>query len=193
MMPEISVASSMPSTPWRHAGGDQHDEGSRRAADLEAAAAEQRDEEAADNCSVQPTVGGNTRGDRDGHRQWQGDDGYGQARYGVGPKLDETIAFAECNQALGGEFFYKPGLVRHKLAGGTGDMEKCLLTRAGSKIKLSPPDKATRRRGASAPVSAKRSGAVFAGKPDEITATASRRQVEPVEPEHHAPDQFEIP
>ena len=38
-------------------GGDEHDEGAGRAADLEAAAAEQRDEKAADDAGAEPALG----------------------------------------------------------------------------------------------------------------------------------------
>ena len=49
----------------------QADEGRSRATDLETAAAEQRDEEAADHGGVEPAVRRHAGGDRDRHRQRQ--------------------------------------------------------------------------------------------------------------------------
>ena len=48
--------------------GDQHDEGARRAADLEPAAAERRDGEAADDRRIKPALRRNPGGDRNRHR-----------------------------------------------------------------------------------------------------------------------------
>ena len=67
--------------------GDEHDEGAGRSADLEAAAAEGRDQEAADDGGEQALVGRQARADGDGHRQRQRHDGDRQAGDGVGPEI----------------------------------------------------------------------------------------------------------
>ena len=83
--PESKVARSSPSSPcWCDRRRDQHDEGPGGPADLETAAAERGDEEAADDGGVEPAVRRHAGGDGDGHRERQGDDRDGQPRDGVG-------------------------------------------------------------------------------------------------------------
>ena len=65
----------------------QHDEGAGRSADLEAAAAERRDEEAADDRRVEAAVGRHAGRDGDRHRQRQRDDRDRQPGDGVGLEL----------------------------------------------------------------------------------------------------------
>ena len=65
-------------------GGDEHDEGARRAADLKPAAAQERDQEAADDGGVEAAIRRDTRADGDRHRQRQGDDGDGETGENVG-------------------------------------------------------------------------------------------------------------
>ena len=84
---------------------DQHDEGAGRPADLEPAAAERRDEEAADDRREQALVRRDARGDGDRHRQRQRDDGDGQPGNGVGLELREPVAFAQHGHELGREQF----------------------------------------------------------------------------------------
>ena len=80
---------------------DQHDEGAGRPADLEAAAAEQRHDEAADDSGVEPAVRRHARGDRDRHRQRQRDDGNRQAREHIGAEIREAVALAQTVTSLG--------------------------------------------------------------------------------------------
>ena len=87
--------------------GDEHDEGAGRAADLEAAAAEGRDEKAADNRGKEPVLGLGARGDGDGHGERQSDDRDGQTRKRVGAKLREPVALAHRGEELGREAVVK--------------------------------------------------------------------------------------
>ena len=84
-------------------GGDEHDERAGRAADLEAAAAERGDEEAADDRGVQPLRGRGARSDRDRHRQRQRHDGHGQPRERIGAQVLPLVAFAKDGDELRGE------------------------------------------------------------------------------------------
>ena len=88
--------------PWRCDGRrHQHDEGAGRAADLEAAAAERRDQEAADDGGVEAAIRRHAGRDRDRHRQRQRDDRDGQPGDGVGaegierrsPRADTVTSF----------------------------------------------------------------------------------------------------
>ena len=67
-----------------HRCSDQDDEGAGRAADLKAAAADRRDEEAADDRRVEAALGRDARGDGDCHGQRQRNDGDGQSGKDVG-------------------------------------------------------------------------------------------------------------
>ena len=80
--------------------GDQHDEGAGRAADLEAAAAQRRDQETSDDRGEEPTLGWRTRGDGDRHRKRQGHDGHGEAGGYVGAKSSQSVAFAQNRHQL---------------------------------------------------------------------------------------------
>lgn len=73
---------------------DQHDESARRAADLEAAAPEQRHDEAAGDRRVESAIRRHARGDRDRHRQRQRNDRNGEARKDVGAEIRQPITFA---------------------------------------------------------------------------------------------------
>jgi hypothetical protein len=84
-------------------GGHDHDEGAGRAADLEAAAAERRHQEPADDGCVQSTLGANARCNGDGHRQRQRHDGDGQAGDHIGSQLPEVVALAQHRDQLGRE------------------------------------------------------------------------------------------
>ena len=83
----------------------EHDEGPGRPADLEPAAAEQRDEEPADDRGVETPVGRHAGGDRDRHRERQGHDGDGEPGDGVGAEIREPVALAQDRDELGGEQF----------------------------------------------------------------------------------------
>ena len=80
--------------------GDEHDEGAGRTADLEAAAAQQRDQEAADDGRVEPALRRDARGDGDRHRQRQRDDGDRQPGNGVGAQMLEPVALAKHGHEL---------------------------------------------------------------------------------------------
>ncbi len=86
-----------------HAGRHKHDEGPRGTADLEAASAQGRDEETADDRRGQPALRTNARSDGDCHRQGQRHDRDRQPRHGVGPQVVRAIALAEPRHALGQE------------------------------------------------------------------------------------------
>ncbi len=75
-------------------GGDEHDEGARRSADLEAAAAKQRDEEAADDSGIEPALGRDAGGNGNGHAERQRDDGDGEAGKRIGTQAGKIIALA---------------------------------------------------------------------------------------------------
>ena len=79
----------------RDAGGHQHDESTRRSADLEPAAAERRNQKAADNRSVKSAIRRYAGGNRQRHRQRQRDNRNRQSRKRVGLEVRKAIAFAE--------------------------------------------------------------------------------------------------
>ena len=85
------------------AGRHQHDEGAGRAADLEAAAAQRRDEEAADDRREKTPVRRDAGSDRDRHRQRQRDDRHGEAGGEIGAELGHPIALAQHRNQLGRE------------------------------------------------------------------------------------------
>ncbi len=82
-------------------GGHQHNEGAGRTADLESAAAQQRDHEAPDDGGVEPPLRRYAGGHGDGHRQRQGDDGYRQGGDRVLAKMGEPIALPKRGRELG--------------------------------------------------------------------------------------------
>ena len=88
----------------------QHDEGAGRPADLEAAAAKRRHEEAADDRRVKAPVRRDAGGDRDRHRQRQGDDGDRQPGDGVGPEIQEPVALAQDGDELRSEELGEGGI-----------------------------------------------------------------------------------
>jgi len=69
--------------------------GTGRTADLETAAAEQRDDEAADHSRVEAAAGCHARGNRNRHRQWQRHDRDGEPRHHVGTEIGEAVALAQ--------------------------------------------------------------------------------------------------
>ena len=88
-----------------HHRGDEHDEGPRRAADLHAAAAEQRHDETADDRRVEPALRADAGGDRDRHRQRQRHDGDRQAGERIRAQVREPVALAKHRDELGREQF----------------------------------------------------------------------------------------
>ena len=80
--------------------GTKNDEGAGRAADLKPAAAESGHQEAADDCGVQTSFGTHPRGDRDRHRQGQGNNGDRQPGNGVHVELSRAIAFPQHGHEL---------------------------------------------------------------------------------------------
>ena len=80
--------------------GHQHDEGAGRPADLEAAAAQRRNQEAADDGRVEPAFRRRARGDGDRHGQRQRHDRDREARHGVGAEGRQAIAFAQHRHEL---------------------------------------------------------------------------------------------
>ena len=93
---------------------DEDDEGAGRSADLEPAAAERRDQEAADDRRVEPALGRGSGRDGDRHRQRQRHDRDGEPRQGVGPELAEVVAFPEDGDELRREQLAKAGLGRRE-------------------------------------------------------------------------------
>ena len=83
-----------------HGRGNQHDEGAGRSADLEAAAAERRDQEAGDDRGVEALYRRRARRDRDRHRQRQRDDRDREAGEGVGLEIGKAVAFAQDRHQL---------------------------------------------------------------------------------------------
>jgi hypothetical protein len=73
----------------------QHDESACGPADLEAAAAEQRDQEAADDGGIEPAFRADAGRHRDCHRQRQGHDRDGEAGDRVGAQVVEAVALAQ--------------------------------------------------------------------------------------------------
>ena len=71
---------------------DDDDEGARRAADLHARAAERRDQEAGDDRGEDSLLGLDAAGDRERHRQRQGDDADGEAGAEVGGEALPVVA-----------------------------------------------------------------------------------------------------
>ena len=97
-----------------HRRGDEHDEGAGRAADLEAAAAEGGDAEAADDRGVEPALGRRARGDGDRHRQRQRHDRHREAGEEVGTELARAVALGERRHELRQERGLRSGgLVNH--------------------------------------------------------------------------------
>ncbi len=86
-----------------HGHRDQPDKGRGRTADLEAAAAQQRDQEAADDGGIKPALGAQAGADRDRHRQWQRHDGNRQSGQGVGAQAVQPITLAQDGDQLRGE------------------------------------------------------------------------------------------
>ena len=74
---------------------DQDDERAGRPADLEAAAAQRRDQEAADDRGVEAALRRGAGGDRDRHRQGQRHDRDGEAGHDVGPQRPEAVTLAQ--------------------------------------------------------------------------------------------------
>ena len=72
--------------------GDDDDEGAGRAADLDARAAERRDEEAGDDRAVDAGLGREARGDRERHRERQRDEADGDAGDEIVPEGDAVVA-----------------------------------------------------------------------------------------------------
>jgi hypothetical protein len=93
MTPAISVARS----------SDQYDEGARRPADLEPAAAERRDDQPADDRGEQALRGRHPRSNRDRHRQGKRNDRNSQAGNRVGLQLRRAIALAKHGDEFRGE------------------------------------------------------------------------------------------
>ena len=91
-------------------GGHEHDEGPGRAADLEPAAAQRRDQEAADDRRVEPAVRRGPGGDRDRHRQRQGDDRDREPGDEVGAEILEPVTLAQHGDELGREQLGEAGL-----------------------------------------------------------------------------------
>jgi hypothetical protein len=83
--------------------GTKNDEGAGRAADLKPAAAESRHQKAADDCGVETSFGAHPRGDRNRHRQGQGDNRDRKPGNGVSVELLRPIAFPQRGHDLGRE------------------------------------------------------------------------------------------
>ena len=90
--------------------GDEDDKGRRRAADLEAAAAQQRDQKAADDRRIETAVRRRAASDGDGHGEGQGDDGDREPGEGISPELGEVVAFAQDRYQLRREELNEAGL-----------------------------------------------------------------------------------
>ncbi len=74
MTPAIIVHMNRPATPcWATMPGDDDDEGTGRAADLDARSAERRDDEAGDDRAVDAGLRREARGDGEGHGERQRD------------------------------------------------------------------------------------------------------------------------
>src|SRR5262245_17527582 len=91
-------------------GGDQHDEGAGRSADLEAAATERGDEKSADNGGEESRGGRQTGTDGDRHGERKRDDGDGQAGNSVGTQVGQPIARAQLRRELRCEELGEGGL-----------------------------------------------------------------------------------
>ena len=96
--------------------GNQDDEGTSRATDLESRTAQERDQEATDDCRIETLGRGRPRSNGDRHRQRQRDDGNGQTGNGIRPQLGQPIAFAQDRDEFRGEEFGKAGCLA--LSGG---------------------------------------------------------------------------
>ena len=82
--PDMKVARISPSMPcWATVAATSTMKAPAGPADLEARAAQQRDEEAADDRRVEPLRGRGARGDGDGHGEGQRDDGDGEAGHRI--------------------------------------------------------------------------------------------------------------
>ena len=86
-----------------HGGGDQHDERTRRPANLKPAAAECGHQEAANDRCVQAAVRRGAGGNRNRHGKRQRDDRDGEAGNRVGAQVGEAVAFAQHRYKLGRE------------------------------------------------------------------------------------------
>jgi hypothetical protein len=100
----------------------QHDEGAGRAADLEAAAAQEGDQEAADDGGIKPALRRRSGGDGNGHGKRQGNDRHRQPGGGVGAQVREPVTFAQdCDELRRIELGEaRPGLRRGGAAGHAG-------------------------------------------------------------------------
>ena len=86
--PAMSVQIVRPSTPYFCDDAvDDDDEGARRPADLDAAAAEKRDQEPGDDRGDEALLRGHARGDREGDRERDRDDADDDAGLEVGEEL----------------------------------------------------------------------------------------------------------
>ena len=87
---------------YLHGRCHQNDEGTRRTADLEPAAAESRDQETTDNSCVEALRGCGAGGDGNGHGEGQGNDGNCQPCDSVRAQVRQAVAFAQyCHQLRG--------------------------------------------------------------------------------------------
>jgi hypothetical protein len=102
-------------------GRHQNNEGAGRAADLKPAAAERRNDEAADNRCVEPAVRRNAGRDRDRHRKRQRDDGDRQRGERVLPEGRKDVALGEGRRELRAKKMGGCGTVGH---GGQGADER---------------------------------------------------------------------
>ena len=94
--PESSTVSARPSRPiCAVVAATRVMKAPRRAADLIAAAAERRDDEAADDGGVKPAIRRHARGDRNRHRQRQGDDRDGEPGDDVATQPIEAVALPQ--------------------------------------------------------------------------------------------------
>ena len=93
---------------------DDHDEGARWAADLEATASKRRNQEAGDHSGQQPLVGCRARGDCQCHGERQSDDCNSEACDDIAPQVGEAVSLTWHREEL-----------RHKEMPG-----RCLWTRA---------------------------------------------------------------
>ena len=106
MTPPISVARIRPSIAvHRDDAGDDDDEGAGRPADLDARAAQRRDDEAGDDGGDDALFGRRAAGDAERHGQRQRDDGDGQPGDGIGAQIIGGVAGAQEGDELGGKGF----------------------------------------------------------------------------------------
>jgi len=79
----------------------EHDECAGRTSDLKPAAAEQRNDEAADDGGIETAIGRHAGCDRDRHRERKRDDRYRQTGESIGAKIDKGVALAQNRDELG--------------------------------------------------------------------------------------------